>query len=492
MITLIIRARRRIVYNELFAQGAVAFSAALLAFILLLLVGTQILDWRWLLAIPSAALGAGLYRLWRRVPADYTVAQLLDRRLALADTLSTATFFSHGATRFRPDPEVRASQFEDAERLAATVDVRAAIPLVLPRTVYALAVLVLVASSLFALRYGLSSRLDLKPPLARILAEKFGPREGDRETREARRKSGRDREQNYADRELDREDPRAGQADVPAQPKDQIAQRSEADRSRDGGSKNSTRKQAQDEQAGDSDRNAEPGKQPPEDGRENSAPPPSQEKGQSAQTGKPAARQSPGNESSNLLSKLQDAMKNLLSRMNMQPPAHSPDQESATAQNNRSGRGKPKDGSQKSAASGGQKQAGGQEGNPQAGQGGEDSMAAQSGQSKGDGKSDSKQSSQQPGSGIGSQDGDKNIKLAEQLAAMGKISEILGKRSANLTGEATVQAQSTAQQLRTPYAQRRAEHAEGGAEIGRDEVPVALESYVEQYFEQVRKAGPQK
>ena len=69
---------------------------------------------------------------------------------------------------------------------------------------------------------------------------------------------------------------------------------------------------------------------------------------------------------------------------------------------------------------------------------------------------------------------------------MGKISEIIGKRSANLTGEATVEVQSTSQQLRTPYARRGAEHSQGGAEIGRDEVPVALQSYVERYFEQVR------
>ena len=75
---------------------------------------------------------------------------------------------------------------------------------------------------------------------------------------------------------------------------------------------------------------------------------------------------------------------------------------------------------------------------------------------------------------------------------MGKISEILGKRSANITGETTVEVQSTSQQLRTQYAQRSAQHSQGGAEISRDEVPVALQSYVEQYFEQIRKQQPPK
>ncbi len=491
MISLIRRARRRIVYNELFSQGAIAFSAALLAFILLLLMGTQILDWRWLFTIPSAALGVGLYRLWRRVPADYTVARILDRRLALADTLSTATFFcGRGETRLRPDPAVRASQLEDAERLAATVDARAAIPFVVPRAVYALAVLVLVASSLFALRYGLSRQLDLKPPLARMLLQKFGPPERAEEAREAGRTPERNREPNYADRELDRSDPRAGKADNPPQPRNQMSERSDAERSPDAGSKNSAKKPSPQEEAGDSDRNAELDNQPPESGRENGAAPPSQEKGQSAQTSKTEQEPS-GNQSSNLLSKLQDAMKNLLSRMSTQPAPRAA-QQGLNAQSSRMPPGK-SSGNQKMAANGGEKQPGAQEGDPQAGQTGQDNdVTARSGQANGDGKSDSNRAGQQPGSGVGSQDGAKDVKLAEQLAAMGKISEILGKRSANLTGEATVEAQSTTQQLQTPYAQRRAEHTEGGAEIGRDEVPVALESYVEQYFEQVRKPGPKK
>ena len=70
---------------------------------------------------------------------------------------------------------------------------------------------------------------------------------------------------------------------------------------------------------------------------------------------------------------------------------------------------------------------------------------------------------------------------------MGKISEIIGKRAANLTGEVTVEVENSNRQLRTPYAQRDAHHAQAGGEINRDEVPEALQAYVQQYFEQVRK-----
>ena len=47
--------------------------------------------------------------------------------------------------------------------------------------------------------------------------------------------------------------------------------------------------------------------------------------------------------------------------------------------------------------------------------------------------------------------------------------------------------QSTNQQLRTQYSNRAVQHTQAGAEISRDEIPVALQTYVEQYFEQVRK-----
>ena len=100
----------------------------------------------------------------------------------------------------------------------------------------------------------------------------------------------------------------------------------------------------------------------------------------------------------------------------------------------------------------------------------------------------SQQASKQPGSGIGSQDGDKSIKQAEQLAAMGKISEIIGKRSAN--GHRRIDRGGAAHQpdsCRRPTCSAARSTRRAAREINRDEVPVALQPYVEQYFEQVRK-----
>jgi hypothetical protein len=90
-------------------------------------------------------------------------------------------------------------------------------------------------------------------------------------------------------------------------------------------------------------------------------------------------------------------------------------------------------------------------------------------------------------SGMGSQDGEKAIREAQQLAAMGKLSEILGKRAQQVTGEMSVEVSSGKQQLKTQWSERKALHADTGAETNRNEIPLAYQSYIQRYFEEVRK-----
>ena len=408
MLTLVRRARQRLLYNELLSQGANASSAALIASIALLLLGTQALKWQWAVAIPLVAAGAGLYLALRHLPSLYTVAQLVDHRCGLADALSTALVFSQGEPPSGVSREVRQCQFERAGRLAQTVDVRRAIPYTVLRAAYLLAALLVVAASLFTLRYGLSRRLDLKPPLARILQQRL---RGNEPTRQARE-----------------EHPKA--PEIPD--------------SQDEGT----------DPFSDPDQRPDVSSEPIQD------------------SGPAALPSSPSDESSSLLIKAEDAVENLFSSLT--PPRSLPD--------DRPQSGKDQKGQQQAKG----KPGGGQPGDSPEGQPGEEARDSQDSQGKSEGARDTEQATRQPGSGIGSQDGDKDIRLAEQLAAMGKISEIIGKRSANVTGEATVEVRSTSQQLRTPYAPRGAEHSQGGAEIGRDEIPAALQPYVERYFEEVR------
>jgi hypothetical protein len=99
-----------------------------------------------------------------------------------------------------------------------------------------------------------------------------------------------------------------------------------------------------------------------------------------------------------------------------------------------------------------------------------------------------KPSSQESASGAGSKDGDKAAKDAKALEAMGQISEILGKRSAAVTGEMMIEVGQTKQTLKTPWAESQATHSDSGGEIHRDEVPLMFQPFVERYFEEIRKS----
>jgi hypothetical protein len=491
VLTLVRRAKRRLLCNELLAQGANAASAALLGFILLLLIGTQVLNWQWLLLIPLGAAAAGAYQTRRRMPSAYKVAQIIDHRAQLADTLSTALYFNDGEPSSHASEDVRRLQRESADRVAETVDIRQTIRYTMPRTVYALAALVLVASSLFALRYGLSKRLDLKQPLATILQQSLGidpptqqaknqkrMRQPDPQTRPDDTAAGvQDPDQSAGDQQ----DTDAANADDPGDSQkpsgDQKASSSDSKKQGDEGEKaDSDSKEAQgDDRSGDDNEDA--ANSQANDGKSDQK----QQEGNSKQDANSAG------ENSSLMSKVKDFAQNLLSRVKPQQTQSGQQQQqqaSADQKNQSQGKGQP-NGKQQPGKDG--QQQNGQQGDSQEGQPGEQSQNSQDPQGKGSGKSDAQQATKQPGSGIGSQDGDKNLKQAADLAAMGKISEIFGKRSATISGESTVEVQSTSQQLHTPYAQRGAQHTQSGAEIRRDEIPVALQTYVEQYFEQVHK-----
>jgi len=497
MLNVIRRARRRLLSNELFSQAVNAFSAALLAFIFLLLAGTELLRWQWLVLLPVAAAATGVYLALRRLPSPYAAAQIVDHRLGLADTLSSAWFFGQ-AVAPQTSPGVLQAQREQADRISQTLDVRQAVPLRVPRTVYVLAVLALVASSLFALRYGITRRLDLRPPLARILEQQFHFEEKTVLAKDTHRDPPAKGQNEDLNEELAAQDPnQSGEPEPSAEPEPQNAGDRAADK------KGSASRAGNQKQSDSAERPAEPDEQDAQaDQQENPSDPRSGSQsasGQGQQGNKKGdqARQSNtqrdangSSDNSSLMSKVKDALQNLLSRV--KPQQGDSGSQQASDQNGRQQQGKGQQNGKQQSAKDGQRGDSGQKGDAEEGQANERADNSADPQAKASGKSDGQQASKQPGSGIGSQDGDKAIKQAEQLAAMGKISEIIGKRSANLTGEATVEVQSTSQQLHTPYAQRGAEHAQGGAEIDRDEIPVALQAYVEKYFEQVRKQAPDK
>jgi len=476
VLTLIRKARRRLLYNDLLSQGVTAVCAALVAFIVLLILGTEILDWYWLLLIPAGAVGVALYRVRKRVPPLYVAAQIVDGRMELADSLSTAVFFS-GEAGSKAPAEVRRSQWEQAERAAAGVDIRRATPFTVPRAVYPMAALLLVASSLFALRYGLTRRLDLGMPMARILADALGY--------ENPKTASAPERKNLRPGEYPQDDASDNPLEAQPQPEDQNQagdplEENENPKADAKQSEKNAKNEKADSQNGDDQQGQGQERASDQENPNNQS---NAKDGQNQQSG---GKDSNNTNSASLLSKMRDAVQNLLSSMKQQPnSANAQQQQQQNSAQNSKQKGQQNAGKQKN----GEKQngqAGGQEQDPDLNN---ESQQAENSPGQGD---DTQPSNKQPGGGAGNRDGEKDIKQAEQLAAMGKISQIIGKRSQNLSGEATIEVQSTVQQLRTAYSDRTAQHADAGGEIGRDEIPAALESYVEQYFEQVRKQAPAK
>ncbi len=488
---LVRRARRRYIGNELLAQGAYAVSAGMAGVILLLIAGTQILDWPFLVAITLGTLAIGAYRTLRRVPSSYVIAQLVDRRLSLADALSTALFFSTETAK--GSESMRAGQRAQAERAAERVDLSRAVPFAMPRAVYALAALGVVASGLFALRYGFTRTLDFRASLVRIVMDNSG---GPAQQEAALHKGSRairpdapqpigltlpEGDQNMPLGLDPAPDSALDTVGVPNAVNDPLRpdQSQGKVKTESSGSEKAEGEQGDSETSDGADSTSAES-QP--DGLHSAA---NGKQSDTPQGGKPENSSPDAN--SSLMAKLRDAMSNLLSKMHQQSGSGS--QRQSNAGQNPQKPGAQRAGQRQNGAAGeGQQQNGGQESAESEGQqAGVEGKNGQNSQAQGGGHSNDQQGANQPGSGIGRQDGNKDTKLAEQAAAMGKISEIIGKRSANVTGEITVEVPSSQQRLQTPYSQSNATHADAGGEISRDEVPEILQQYVQQYFEQVRK-----
>jgi hypothetical protein len=484
--------RRRYITTQLLRQGVVAATAGLAGLILLLLLGTQVMDWAWPAVLFAGAFGWGCWRFLRALPSAYRLAQMTDQRLGLADALSTAFYF-----QAETGPIVEA-QRRRADELAGQLAPDVAVPMVWPKAVYAAAVLALVAVSLLGLRYGMLHTLDLRAPVSEAIVDVFRP--ADQKKLAAKRQTspwmeeqlkqlGLTPDEDAKDEQRKFDGVQQGEITTPQIPDvndlSEAASSQQAKGGQEGTSTNpGEEKGGEGNQAG---KEGEKGETDPngEGGKPGGQPP--QQKGQQGKEGK--AGQQPG-ESSSMLDKMKDAFQNMMNKLKM------PNQDSGQQQASN------KQGAAEKGA-GNQQQKGGEKGQKQDGQKGEgqengESPGDQAGEegeksanAKGQGADSNSNQKAPPDakSGVGKADGDKAIKDAEQQQAMGKISELFGKRAQNITGEVMVEVSGGKQQLRTQYTKSGAAHAEGGGEIRRDEVPLHHQDYVQQYFEEVRKAA---
>ena len=195
----------------------------------------------------------------------------------------------------------------------------------------------------------------------------------------------------------------------------------------------------------------------------------------------------PENEDNDLIRKMQDAFANLMNKMKM-PSMAGKERRKATAERESDEGIGQKSKQQLSQQTDGKPQG---EGAPSANpDGGQMQQGGQQSQSGDAGNEQSDQAGQQAAQGgAGQKDGAKDLKAAAQLEAMGKLEEILGKRAEDIKGDIMVEVSSGPQRLRTEYSSATASHGSSGTAIHRDEIPLALQPYVESYFEQLHESG---
>jgi hypothetical protein len=426
--------------------------SALACAALILIFGAEYLSWWCVPAAGVISLAAGWWVVRTRLPSPYEVAQSIDRRLQLADTLSTACHFSSPADS--KSDSIRAAQRLTAEELVPSVDLKTALPLHRPAGFYPAIGAVLLVAGLFIMRYAVQGSFDPRPSLVKNAIDNFfagtkqqalatkspgGEQPGD--------KDGEKAEQKNADFAGDSQfDPAAPEpqaspdADKTADSKKKDDEKSE----NSGADKGDKGDKGDDKQAGDQKQDGD-------------------------QKGTQDAKADPS-----VMDKLKEAVNDLINKMKAPNDA-------------KNQKGEPQSDADKQPSDDGQNQEKNQ---------GDSADAQKSSQQSADGEngknSDQKKKSDSPQQGVGSQEGDKTAKEAEARKAMGKISELLGKRSENVKGTVTMEVGQTKQTLKTLATESNASHNEAGGEIHRDTIPPAYEGFVQQYFEQVRKMSTTK
>lgn len=488
------RLRRRHIGNNAFSQLSAAVTLLLVGTVILLFFGTRIFDWYWMAALAVAGAVLGAWRFRRRMLGDYALAQLADRKLALSDSLSTAWFFTRPTGR--GSPEMRAAQRALADTELRSADPATVIRLSFPKGFYATGALAVLAFAMVAIRYGSYQRLALRAPVAPGVASLLRKLETPQLLAQTKKPAdARHREESWEESgiALDAKDSSRAEGDSrsPAEAGERDARSSAGVKSGDPKDSISVEKipqQGQGSEDASGEQGSEAGDQAnagdhTQGNRQTGTP---GERKQSNATGRQtaAAQSNQPGANSNLMSKMRDAMSNLLSKLN----GHS--QQASRQQSDPGQKGSQQAAAQQNNPSSAQQQAGGrgsaqmeadnQGGTPQQAQAGNGQRSPQPGANR--------PGSADLNSGAGHQDGGKDLAAAQQLAAMGKISEILGRRSRDITGDITVEVNSGHQQLQTAYSEKNAGHMEASGEIHRDEVPLVLQAYVQQYFEQIRKS----
>lgn len=484
--TLRLASRRRLLVDAA-EQLTWALGIFLSGFILILLLGTALLGWLPITLLSIAGLAFAAFRLRKRFISRYRVAQILDRTLSLSDVLSTAYFL---LTSFsKADEEAKRFQLEQANRVAATVRVEDAFPFRAKRAWAICGALASVSFGLFTLRYLVTQSFSLRPPLVALqmppvierLTEPFRPKQERVQMPPlpryypAKSMAGDSTE---AQNSFPKESTEAAGAN------DRNGDLTKAQTRTAGKGDQQVSNTKSESRAGDGKASQGEGSGRTEE-RNNS-----QREAQNATPGREGGADQ--NASPGLINRMKDALSNMMAKVRANEAP-----QNGAQQRGRQSQDEAKDNGSSSATNGAPKQNQQNDGeNGKNDQSSEDQNGTGQAQgqtserpqnSQGSSSDQSAQKGSDAQSGVGRQDGDKDIKNAEQLKAMGKLAEIIGKRSANLTGDMTMETPSGKQQLKTAYSQQVGQHTDSGGEIHHNEIPMMYQQYVREYMEQMRK-----
>jgi hypothetical protein len=437
----------------LFALGVDAFPAFLL--------------WVFLLG----GLAWGVYHWRTSTPDSYRVAQLLDSRAGSDDQISTAWFFAQGSQ----PPEGASLQRELASRAAGTVDVGMAFPFALPKAAWWAAGMFALTLGLLGLRLTLQPQLDLKPPLAPMLFPSLArSAEPAVEPLEPAKRAESQDEALSLDRQGETEEAEAPELEkqalqVPVGDEKADAFEMPEVEGLSAGEESGDEMAADNEGQGNEGDQSKPGEKGAETGNE-----------QASSSDESAGEWS--EESNNLLDRLKDAFKSMMENMGMEPPQTAQSQEGQDQQ----GQGEKSTEGQQGKA---QAEAGAQASDAEM-EGGEPGEGEPQQTAQGQGSSDTNEPGNQgeAASASGAAEGSKELAehLAEQQAAMDALEEFYMKRADEIQGEIMVETTDTEQTAQTPYRNVAGRHADRGGAVSRDEIPLAYQRYIENYFRNLR------
>lgn len=484
--------RRRLLVQVVEQSGWVA-TFVFSGLILLMLAGSLIFHWGWLFLLASAGTALGFFRIRKQLLPPYAVAQILDRRLRLSDTLSTAYYLRSQPNV--PSQEALNFQLEQADRLAASIRPDQPFPLAGQKVWSVAGALALVSIGLFGVRYMVTESLSLRPaivslqisPIVERIHEILAPAKRshsadllpNRPATKAENANGKEAQPEHEAEATPPPPPAVSNASPDGSPAGQQTMR---ESSKSGAQEQGEAKPG--DAAGmkqDASRNpsAAASAQPNDAANKSGNPQPQTKEQRAGSQNTP-----PG-----VMNRMKDALSSMMAKMNAATSSQQSKNGQQDATDSKSSQqsqaaGRPQQGNQQQQQS--QNQAANQNENAEGQAQGQTSE--KQGTTQGKSSDQSAQKGSDAHSGVGQQDGDKDIKNAEQLKAMGKLAEIIGKRSANLTGDMTVETSSgKQQQLKTTYSQRVGQHTDAGGEINHNQVPLAYQQYVREYMEQVRK-----